>query len=683
MVGPKLAFDAVVRTKNLCTRSWGGDFFYAVLVLTAGLLIGHWFVESGIVKRFYFYQEKFAPAAMMVCGHGFVQPVPEPESLTAYLELKQQTFDCVDIPEGRKVIPPDTFQAVHQYLLVAVAGVWSLSGISWSALNWLYGLALGLTGLAAYALCRTAMGRPLSLLCASLMMITPLQLFNLPHLRDYIKAPFFLGVIALLSWQLCAGRFSRGWVALAASAGALIGVGMGFRIDIVMLVPLYLLSIFAFSPGKFTTNLGWKGLSCLAFLTSLIVCALPILAGLKSGSNIYHVLVLGLMGEFDAKLGLTPSFYSLGYHYLDMYASTLLNAYAGLNGYSGGVIGYPSLQYEQLGAKYYLDVFQTFPADIAARFFGAAWQILHLPITAFVTFEDLYFFYDDFINPVLFAFTHNWVWDYVVMVIFSAAMVIILRRSLKLGIATLVILLFLTGYPFLQFSIRHYFYLQIVGLWLAGLVAQTLIDKVANVGVACHDDFTKSYTNWKLVLIQFVGLCIILPGVLLVGLREYQSNHVLQLFERYEAAPSESLSIERININGVTKIIPTKLFPALIEVGTGAEQVRSEFLVAEFDSRQCGRDSVHVKYVYEFDSPVYDFSRRTSLGIDNKTRVVLPVFYRDGHLRFNGIEMPTSDSACLTGLRRITEPEKLKLPLMVMFSSRWREQARYREFFGH
>ena len=256
------------------------------------------------------------------------------------------------------------------------------------------------------------------------------------------------------------------------------------------------------------------------------------------------------------------------------------------------------------------------------------------------------------------------------------------RHMIATAVATVVILLFLVGYPFLQFSIRHYFYLQIVGLWLAGLVTQTLVNK-AN-GVRFRDTSNPAdFASWKRVLVQFAVFGLILPALLFIGLRRYQSNQVLAMFERYAAAPSQPLALNRSVVNGKTTISPEQMRADGNGDTTGTKRVGSEFLVAEFDSRLCGHDSIHVKYVYAFDSPIYDFSRSTSLGIDSKTRVVFPVYFHAGRFRFSGLEIPAFESACLTGLRQITEPAKLGLPLAIEFSNHWRDQPRYREFAAY
>ncbi|WP_141396290.1 hypothetical protein [Polaromonas sp. AET17H-212] len=667
-------------------RASAGDLAYAALILAAGMFIGQWFTGSGIVKAFHFYQETFAPAVMVACGHEFAQPVPEPQAMTEYLAAQRPVFACADIPASVAMGTPTPFQQFHKYLLLVVAGAWKLGGVSWAALQPLYGLVLGLTGLAAYALCRSAMGRPLSLVCAGLMMLSPLQLFNLPHLRDYIKAPFFLGVLALLVWQLRAEKFSRSSVAWSALAGILTGIGMGFRIDLVTLAPLYLLAIFLFFPDKLAANFLCKGANALAFMAALTICAAQVVGGSQSG-GMSHVLVLGLMGEFDPKLGLAEALYGLGHHYLDMYASTLLNGYAVLHGYGGGVIEFPTPEYGRLGAQYYADIAATFPADMATRFLAAAWKILHLPVTAFVTYEDLYFFYDDFIDPKLWAFTHHRIWDLVSIGVLASALLIILRRGLRLGMAAMVILLFMAGYPFLQFGVRHYFYLQVVGLWLTGLVLQTWADKLGKVWAAYRSGSgviaalgEDLRVSWKVVLIQFSIFFVVLPALIFFGLRAYQSKHTLALFESYASAKTEPLAgIERIRSGDLLRMAPQGLFAPLGSPLSGVHKARIEFLVADFDQRRCGRDSVHVKYTYEFNSPVYDFNQRVSLGIDQQTRVVFPVFQRDGHFRFAGVEMPATEAPCLVDLTRIADPQKLKLPLTFRFPGNWRDLPRYRE----
>ncbi len=69
-------------------------------------------------------------------------------------------------------------------------------------------------------------------------MTSPLQFSQLPHLRDYSKAPFFMFTLCAVAW-IALTRASRGRTVTAlAIIGAVLGVGFGFRTDVVSYLPL-------------------------------------------------------------------------------------------------------------------------------------------------------------------------------------------------------------------------------------------------------------------------------------------------------------------------------------------------------------------------------------------------------------------------------------------------------------
>jgi hypothetical protein len=663
------------------------DALYSVVLFVFACAAAAWFVSSNLIKRPYFYQETFAPAVMVACGHGFVQPKPEPVEMAEFLELIRPNFRCEDLPPGTDTVAPNMFQSVHRYLMTVVGVAWRALGISWTSLQPLYALIYGVTTVLAYLLFRSVMSRPLAFLCAGLMLTAPVQLFNLPHLRDYAKAPFMLALVAMLAWGLRTGRFGwSGWLGISAATGLFLGIGIGFRIDVITFAPLFLMNLFLFTPGALSANIG-KKIQCSAMLLlAFLPFGLPILHGMSSGSNLPHVILLGMMGEFDGKLGLKPAFYEIGYHYLDMYVNTLVTTYAQSLGYEGGGISYPSQIYDRFSGLLIIDLVRHFPADIAVRFLGAAWQTLHLPFRAYVTFEDVYFFYDHLLTPESLGFAYHRVWDYVLAGALGVSLLALARHSIKLTLATFVVVAYLIGYPFLQFGVRHYFYLQIIGLWFCGLACQVLITLCRSVAqrngfagsslpqaATCLDYFQR-------IAIVLVG-CVVLPIVVLQCLRIYQSKRELSFFERHYNAPSVALNTKLSETAAGVLIAPASLFPNLTASPESGD-VRMAFLVADFDRRACGHDTISVKYSYEFLAGPYDFNRRTSIPIDDDTRLVFPVFYRNGEVRFNGLEIARDERSCLLNLKQLGDTAGLTFPMTIRFSKQWRADPLFRELAG-
>lgn len=661
------------------------DIVLFLVISAIAALIGTWFVGSNIVKKFHFYQENFAPAVMAACGKGFVQPRPAPESMTAFLEVRQDSFNCSTIPPGQESVATDFFQNVHRNLMLTIAGWWRALGVSWGSLATLYGLVYGLSAGFTYLFFRTVMRRPLAAALTFIFILSPPQLFNLPHLRDYIKAPFMLAAIAMIAWLL-KGHIARQWtILLLAVTGVLIGIGIGFRFDLAILVPLVAAVILFMQPGSWLSNLKIRLAATATFIACFLIAASPTLIGMSGGGNMPHVVILGLMEEFDQRLGFEPAFYGLGYHYLDMYANTLANSFAYANGYAGPEILYPTTLYDSVGISYIVDVYKNFPADVFARYLASLWRILHLPIVAPVTFEDLYFFYDQYRPAWLMKLTHHPIWDLVLIMAISTGAALIASHGFKLLISVFLVVCYLCGYPFLQFGVRHYFYLEVIGLWIFGLCIQFMLqrpwrNKQLMQTTTSHARRDKRiWFSRSLPTIGSFALIFVLPFALLGVLRLYQSKHLYEIFGAYAVAPTIPVANERITGSAGSQVLRVK-YAARPKSLISVQGVETLYLVATFDSKRCKKDSVQVGFKYQSVAPTYDFSQAKSIGIDGHTRLFFPAFFRQELSAFIGVEMPSEDFACLVSLEQLAGAPPLRIPVTITLPQNWTDSPRYRTF---
>jgi hypothetical protein len=660
--------------------------FFAIVVL--GSASGMAFIGASPVKKFHFYQETYAPAVMAACGKGFVQPRPEPESMTAFLKQRSDTFDCRMIHADTESFGPGFFQMGHRNLMLTVAGWWRMFGVSWGSLASLYGLLYGISAGFAYVLFRTVVKRPLALGLVCFFILSPPQLFNLPHLRDYAKAPFMLAAIAVIAWLLKGGLSRTAFISILAATGLLIGIGIGFRIDLLILVPLLLAVILFFQPGPLFGNMKSRIGGAAAFLVCFMIAASPTLMNLSGGSNIPHLIVLGLMGEFDQRLGLNPAFYELGYHYLDMYANTIVNAYAYGGGYEGTTITYPSQLYDLTGSAYIIDVFKNFPADIFARYLAAIWRILHLPITAVVTFEDVYFFYDNFRPDWLMRFVHAPLWDVGLSVAMLAGGLLLALRNFKLLLGAIIVIAYLCGYPFLQFGVRHYFFLEVIGLWLLGLciqgyrptsIRQWWMQFGTAVPTAIRFWQSRQFVAQGLYVVKVAILVFGLPFVVLCLLRVYQVGHLQSVFEAYASIPTRPFATEQRE--GPVGRSVLRLVDPMNNMENGPKDVvETLYLTAMFDAKKCGKKAIHACFKYDGADQTFAFTQCKSLGIDANTRVVFPAFFRKNLIAFVGIEMPVEEISCLTSIQQLTAKPELRIPLTMTLPENWIELPRYRTF---
>src|SRR5215467_10001869 len=359
--------EAVVAGLLFVVAAWWGTFYWN-RSLQAG-------------RQPSFYQLYYEPAVMMACGHGFVQADPPLPAITDFVLLKRDALSCADIPAGTRL----TARGLDQkkawiYLLSTVAGAWRVLGISWSGLGPLFGVLFGATIVASYGIFRVGMGRAIAAACAVALMVSSVHLQNLPHLRDYAKAPFTLTLMLLLFFMVAGAATWRRLLAIAAAYGAVLGVGYGFRTDFLIDIPLFLLVLFLFLDGGVLRNFPLKCAAAAVFATVFVVTAWPVIRTVqRSGGCQWHPVLLGLTDPPTDALMVTRGPYDFGHDFSDDFVYAQATAYALRTGHSAGHIEYCSPEYDAVTGRYIRDVARTFPGDMVTRGIASTIQVLQLP----------------------------------------------------------------------------------------------------------------------------------------------------------------------------------------------------------------------------------------------------------------------------------------------------------------
>src|SRR5437867_2985555 len=219
-------------------KAWLSDAVCVGLLLGLGFGIGTTYLaafqRSG--GRGEFYQVEFAAAVASTCGRGFVNVPAPPRALADFRERRTDVFSCEQLPANLSVTDPDITQRLYRYLLTSVALYWRVGGITWSGLGPLYGMVFALTLCATYALFRVVAGPVASAVATAPLAVSAHQLSVLPHLRDYVKAPFLLALFAIMGLIAVRSASDRSRLMLAALFGLVLGVGLGFRNDVLIVV---------------------------------------------------------------------------------------------------------------------------------------------------------------------------------------------------------------------------------------------------------------------------------------------------------------------------------------------------------------------------------------------------------------------------------------------------------------
>lgn len=645
---------AVVIRGPIISRLWS-DPIIALAILFFAAFWGAKFVESDVVQPS-FYQREFAPAVMQACGKGFVRPqkLSEVPGLADFLQLKQTSFACSQIPQQFKQAAPNKFQEIQRYLMGAVALNWQLTGVSWDALYLLYALLFGLSSAAVYGVFRLGMGKPLALSLAILILLSPLQLNNLPHLRDYSKAPFIIATVLLLGWLVKYSLGPRKTVLIGALAGAVLGVGIGFRMDLLIFIPAVLVTFAAFTPSGFTKDAGIKLRAVGAFTLTFVALGWPILLALGGGGNTFHVILLGLFSPFDQGLNVQPSaVYEWGYWYNDVYLSQILNSYAHRFWDIGAPMQLATQVYEQAGMAYYLEILREFPADIVTRVLAAVLKI---------------------VQTTGVESTISWVGKISPFVLLLSLFIMAIF-SLRWAIFAIIAVLFLCGYPSLQFNERHYFQLQIVPLFFFGFLGQQILGKSWQLFDVFSAGAIKRVGLFLLLLLVLLSMCFALRG--------YQQKHVSALLKNYESLPFREGNFVVSNIeDGVLRLRPS----AISEFADSDHfPLRTGYWGLELDGPACGRSQVNVQIQYHYSDPFYNASRQVTLDTRTPLRYIFHTYSSIGSRygsyagvsEFDGIDVSKEDFPCIKKFGELKGFEKLPLLMNLTFREGWENEALY------
>ena len=187
--------------------------------------------------------------------------------------------------------------------MVAVA--WMVLGISWSGLAPLFGVLYGLTTALAYANFRLIVGRAAALAATAALTVSTLQLTNLPNLRDYAKAPLTLALVFVLVALAVRPWRPRTVLLLSLAYGLILGIGYGFRTDLLIDIPPFLITMVLFMPGGLLRNLPVKIAAIGLCAAGFIAAGWPIITSVVgSGGCQWHPFLVGFTAPF-ASLGVS------------------------------------------------------------------------------------------------------------------------------------------------------------------------------------------------------------------------------------------------------------------------------------------------------------------------------------------------------------------------------------------
>ena len=674
------------------------------MLLVVSVSLAAWFVPhfARAGGKPWFYQEEFGPAVMMACGHGYVNPdTTTAPGLETFLHLGRDTFSCTDLA-AVKTAPISSMQRAFRYLISTVGWTWRIEGhVAWSALTPLYALLYGITVLLAFAIFRQGMGSIGAGLCAFAIAISTLHLNNLPHLRDYAKAPFVL-VLALIAIRLVVPAFTaRRTLWLALMAGLLTGVGVGFRNDLLVAIPAFVAVFAAFLPIDWREKMTVRAMAIAIYAGGVMLAMYPMWSTYTTGggNSTQHLVLLGLTPAFSHDLGVDNSrLYEWGFEYRDELALAMIDSYADRRLGEHTFLKMYGPDYDRAGSRYLTDMATAFPADLLARVYASAVGVMGLPHSTTTSALMAPAFAPAPMQRVYAArewllrkLTPYWPWT------FAITFFVLSMANIRLGVFAALFIIYVSGYPALQFQERHFFHLEFVGWFAFGFTA-SLAARAAGAVVSSgrRSAFLKEMrpgAGWLRATGTAIGLSCVLAALVvapLSALRRYQQDRVRQMLRTIATTPRVDLETVRVATAGGSVRFESR---TLAEGLASDDGVHAAYVAVDLGGARCDALNLNVTERYTASQRSYDFTHTVTVPAplsDSPAQMFFPAYFRSPapgdqlgeRFAFAGLEVPAAQTDCVISVSRVQDPPNVPLWPDVQLRPGWEEVTPYATIAG-
>jgi hypothetical protein len=573
----------------------------------------------------------------------------------AFVTRKTAAFPCGALG-GVAIVPVAYNFELHRNLHRAMSSVFRLTGPRLIGFAWYQAIQYGIVLALLFGIFRLGMGRIVSALMMVPLIVSPRHLEMALAPNEYAKAPFFaaslLGVGVLVSLRLPA-RTAYG-VALA--TGMAVGVGFGFKPDVLVFAPFGLIALAAFFRKTPDGANGRRALVIGAYVAGVVVAGAPLIQTHFFGSqrSLLPIQVLGGMAPAFTQEYANPPIYDYGVMFDDDYVIAAINSYnQRVNG--SAEFGAFFTETIQRGATdLVLRLQSTFVADMLLRTSAAILQVFQ-----FVPGGAI-----------------------------AAAVVLIWLCRVDTRLASFVVfaLAYMVGYTSLVFAPKHYFHLEFVPWWFAGCIvgfAGAAVGRITAPRPLIDSSPDRRPRSWVSVFAIAAAALGIAAGVLVLA-RAYQDRQVRLMLTRY----TQEDRFERLGIRSIATptsaalLIPEKVSgdegePLPLAAGGLApaflsSKVETDYLALRV---QCvGGASGDVVAVYR--RPIY---WRDSLTVpceraDQMWTVMWPVYQHLPQQVFEGFEYPGPALLRVNGISRVKDLDGYQLLLRLRLPDDWKER---------
>lgn len=642
-------------TAALLRRSWLPDLLIAICLAALAGTVGYRYISAHYTCQ-NCLQDLLYPCFRQF-GHA-----PELQTLQkvpAYQALWQEKLDTIPCSAvaGLPTVTNGQAWQLQKYLHATLSAVLLATGPRFAGFHYVQTGMFVLTALASYGVFRLGMGVVIAAAGTVLLIVSDLQLHQTTDVADYAKAPFMLASLFFLGLTVRRPVTRRRLIALSVLSGLTVGIGIGFKPDVLVCGPIFALALMCFLPPLVDREPHRRLMASVVFLTSLTVVAAPILVTNFFGTpgSLLPVQVFGGMDSSIDDLHAAPALYDYGIVRDDIYVTAQINNYNQRVYKSRDIVGFFSKGMTQAGWRILVDTDRVFPADGILRLLGGMFRVLTLA-------------------------PYGWAATAIVLVALYAT-------NLRLGLCVIWLLLTYVGYVSLIFLPRHYFHTQFVPLWMIGFVLHHAAAAVgrwlraAAPGVFGPAAFAAAPFDWAAGLrgvATLAALCIAVWAAL-AGARAYQQARVEALIGSYDRdANFATLQSTRTDLAGgrVRLELTGGLAHGSLD-GPDEPRYAANYLVVDVECTAPSDSTI----VTSYQRPEYwqhETRVRCSTGA-RRWRLFLPTYDIDPQIRVRGVEWNGADSIRVRSLRKVRDLAATPLLIKLMLPDDWRSQPLYHE----
>lgn len=615
---------------------------------------------------------------MWACGLGMLHPGEILDMLSKFSYGQLRTFDCSTFDNLRSPGPAGFFSKIQPYFTWSSAILWRVFGLNYHAILPLVAILSGLYASGIYALSRLFLDRKFAIPAAIILCFAPLSVGMSFYLRDFSKAPFFIWAIVFLIMAIREQKFGRSLILVIASS-AVIGIGYGFRADLLVLFPIGAL-ILAIGVRPHSQNSGkpiWAAriVAPVVFLALGLVTSAPVWMQSNIVNNSGSAIIQGASEHFRTSSGLSGPGYTVGWAYSDELTLSGIAAKERpkipnwdmqepepLKGAS---------QAQRLSTKNLLSWADIFVADFFAQSLKSAGWVLGLPAFYERTNVGSRFAKGRFLSAKLTLPLYGFIGKFWFPIIGAlGALALLWRRFVHSGREALCLTLlfgFLLIYPALQFSPRHVFHLEFI--WV--LSSFSLLALLFDAG--------QSSEKRKKFGLYVAGLAVLI-GAAFGGAVWWQKKTIEQEIFALLSFPREQVNTTgSVLSNGsvLYKVAVPEPYLSLIssKADSMTPQIRSmgiqwdvraaaDRLMVHLEGPKCDVSNRIVQLRYKLGPEIWQpFDAEHSFANASGSRksvALVPAFYRPTQY-FSGVLVPAKLADCKVKIERIIGESRLPM----------------------